>query len=58
MQRYARDNARRMHNFIPFIMQLLHGLAKRDKLAPLVEKATAKAKLRAQTAQQVSQPKP
>jgi hypothetical protein len=42
-----------MHNFIPFIMQLLHGLAKRDKLAPLVEKATAKAKLRAQTAQQV-----
>lgn len=45
--RYAKENARRRHNFIPFIMQLLQGLAKRDKLEPLIASATERAKARA-----------
>jgi len=48
--RYTKENARRRHNFIPFIMQLLQGLAQRDKLAPLVASATERAKTRAAAA--------
>ena len=49
-ERYAKENARRRHNFIPFIMQLLQGLARRDKLEPLVASATERAKTRAESA--------
>jgi len=45
-QRYARENARRRHNFIPFIMNLLQGLADKQKLAPLIESAERKAEAR------------
>ena len=48
--RYAKENARRRHNFIPFVMHLLQGLAKRDKLAPLIESATQRAQARAAAA--------
>ena len=48
--RYAKENARRRHNFIPLIMQLLQGLAKRGKLEPLVASATERAKARAEAA--------
>jgi hypothetical protein len=30
-RRYRAENARRRHNFIPFIMALLRGLAERHK---------------------------
>mmetsp|Transcript_42828 Transcript_42828/g.67138 ORF Transcript_42828/g.67138 Transcript_42828/m.67138 type:complete len:113 (+) Transcript_42828:275-613(+) len=42
--RFRKENARRKHNFIPFIIQLLRGLAKKKKLGPLIDSATEKAK--------------
>jgi len=38
-QRYKIENARRRHNYTPFIVELLKILAKEGKLVPLVEKA-------------------
>jgi len=42
--RFDKENARRKHNFIPFIIQLLQGLATAGKLSGLREAAEAKAK--------------
>ncbi|RUS16821.1 ubiquitin carboxyl-terminal hydrolase [Endogone sp. FLAS-F59071] len=41
-RRYKRENALRKHNFIPLIYNLLHALAKRGELAPLIEEAKKK----------------
>ncbi|KAI1724137.1 ubiquitin carboxyl-terminal hydrolase, family 1 domain-containing protein [Ditylenchus destructor] len=38
-RRYKLENARRRHNYTPFIVELLKVLAKEKKLVPLVEKA-------------------
>lgn len=38
-RRYKIENARRRHNYTPFIVELLKILAKENKLVPLVEKA-------------------
>uniref|UniRef100_A0A7S0YYI3 Ubiquitin carboxyl-terminal hydrolase n=1 Tax=Hemiselmis tepida TaxID=464990 RepID=A0A7S0YYI3_9CRYP len=48
--RFDKENARRKHNFIPFIIQLLQGLASVGKLAGLREAAEARAKEKAATA--------
>lgn len=37
MKRYRKENVRRRHNYIPFIVELLKILAKEGKLVPLVE---------------------
>jgi ubiquitin carboxyl-terminal hydrolase L5 len=42
------ENARRRHNFIPFIVALLKTLAANQKLQPLIDAATKKAKARAE----------
>lgn len=42
-QRYRIENARRRHNYTPFIVELLKILAKEDKLVPLVEKCVKEA---------------
>ncbi|XP_064616325.1 ubiquitin carboxyl-terminal hydrolase isozyme L5-like [Liolophura sinensis] len=42
MERYKKENIRRKHNYLPFIMELLKILAKEQKLVPLVEKAKEK----------------
>lgn len=39
---FKRENALRKHNFIPLIYHLLHALAKRGELAPLIEEAKKK----------------
>mmetsp|Transcript_40594 Transcript_40594/g.83036 ORF Transcript_40594/g.83036 Transcript_40594/m.83036 type:complete len:366 (-) Transcript_40594:416-1513(-) len=44
--RYQRENARRRHNFVPFIFQLLQGLAKEKALGGLMKEAEAKAQKR------------
>uniref|UniRef100_A0A1I7TNT2 Ubiquitin carboxyl-terminal hydrolase n=1 Tax=Caenorhabditis tropicalis TaxID=1561998 RepID=A0A1I7TNT2_9PELO len=46
MATYRKENARRRHNYTPFIIQLLKILAKEGKLVPLVEKAYETAKER------------
>lgn len=43
---YKKENARRRHNFIPFIYQLLHSLAKEGKLEDATKKAEEKASAR------------
>eukprot|EP00285_Hemiselmis_virescens_P008886 CAMPEP_0173392256 /NCGR_PEP_ID=MMETSP1356-20130122/18852_1 /TAXON_ID=77927 ORGANISM="Hemiselmis virescens, Strain PCC157" /NCGR_SAMPLE_ID=MMETSP1356 /ASSEMBLY_ACC=CAM_ASM_000847 /LENGTH=359 /DNA_ID=CAMNT_0014350003 /DNA_START=67 /DNA_END=1146 /DNA_ORIENTATION=+ len=45
--RFDKENARRRHNFIPFIIQLLQGLASVGKLKGLVEAAETKVKAKA-----------
>jgi ubiquitin carboxyl-terminal hydrolase L5 len=50
-RRYRAENARRRHNFIPFIMALLRGLAERHKLQPLIDQAAERARARAPGAQ-------
>lgn len=47
-ERWAIENRRRKHNYLPFIINLLTELAKRKQLMPLVE--AAKARKRAQAA--------
>jgi len=42
MKRYRKENARRRHNYIPFIVELLKILAKEGKLVPLVERELEK----------------
>jgi len=42
-RRYRIENARRRHNYTPFIVELLKLLAKEGKLVPLVEKALQEA---------------
>lgn len=37
--RYKAENARRRHNYLPFLMELLKCLAKEGKLVPLMEQA-------------------
>lgn len=41
-QRYAAENVRRRHNYVPFIVELLHTLGRAGKLDVLVDNATAK----------------
>lgn len=41
--RYEREMARRRHNYLPFIIELLKILAEEKKLMPLYEKAKEKA---------------
>ena len=41
---YRQENARRRHNFIPFIISLLKSLAERNLLQPLIDAAAQKAK--------------
>lgn len=36
--RYRRENARRRHNYLPFIIEILRILAKEGRLVPMVEK--------------------
>lgn len=36
--RYRRENARRRHNYLPFIVEILRILAKEGRLVPMVEK--------------------
>uniref|UniRef100_A0A914DZH2 Ubiquitin carboxyl-terminal hydrolase n=1 Tax=Acrobeloides nanus TaxID=290746 RepID=A0A914DZH2_9BILA len=42
MKRYRKENVRRRHNYIPFIVEMLKILAKEGKLVPLVEQALDK----------------
>mmetsp|Transcript_22654 Transcript_22654/g.55916 ORF Transcript_22654/g.55916 Transcript_22654/m.55916 type:complete len:360 (+) Transcript_22654:159-1238(+) len=46
--RFDKENARRRHNFIPFIVQLLKALAGAGKLSGLIKSGEAKAKVRAE----------
>ncbi|ESO84586.1 hypothetical protein LOTGIDRAFT_236234 [Lottia gigantea] len=39
MNRYKKENIRRRHNYLPFIMELLKILAKEQELLPLIQKA-------------------
>jgi ubiquitin carboxyl-terminal hydrolase L5 len=41
---YRQENARRRHNFIPFIIALLKSLAAKQQLQPLIDAASKKAK--------------
>ena len=41
---WARENKRRKHNYIPFIVKMIEELAKRGELAALREKAAETAK--------------
>uniref|UniRef100_A0A0K0DB70 Ubiquitin carboxyl-terminal hydrolase n=1 Tax=Angiostrongylus cantonensis TaxID=6313 RepID=A0A0K0DB70_ANGCA len=38
---YRRENARRRHNYLPFIVEILRILAKEGRLVPMVEKVSA-----------------
>ena len=38
-ERWRRENARRKHNYVPLIFNLLQAMAERDELMPLVQKA-------------------
>ena len=40
---WQRENIRRRHNYLPFIMELLKGLAAEGQLAPIYERAKEKA---------------
>ncbi len=40
---WARDNVRRKHNYLPFIVELLKGLAQEGKLRDVYETAKTKA---------------
>mmetsp|Transcript_98284 Transcript_98284/g.281216 ORF Transcript_98284/g.281216 Transcript_98284/m.281216 type:complete len:346 (-) Transcript_98284:97-1134(-) len=40
---WKQENMRRKHNYIPFVMALMKALAEKGKLAPMVDKANAKA---------------
>ena len=40
---WKQENMRRKHNYIPFVMALIKALAEKGKLAPMVDKANAKA---------------
>lgn len=42
MKRYKIENARRKHNYLPLIVEILKLLAKDGKLVPLYERAKAK----------------
>ncbi|KJH46830.1 ubiquitin carboxyl-terminal hydrolase, family 1 [Dictyocaulus viviparus] len=43
---YRRENARRRHNYLPFIVEILRILAKEGRLVPMVEKAQINARSR------------
>ncbi|KAJ1349251.1 hypothetical protein KIN20_004728 [Parelaphostrongylus tenuis] len=43
---YRRENARRRHNYLPFIVEILRILAKEGRLVPMVEKAQVSARSR------------
>ncbi|KAK5976822.1 Ubiquitin carboxyl-terminal hydrolase, partial [Trichostrongylus colubriformis] len=43
---YRRENARRRHNYLPFIVEILRILAKEGRLVPMVEKAQLNARSR------------
>ena len=45
-EKYAKENERRRHNYVPFVFALLKKLAEKGKLDGLVEKATEKTKER------------
>lgn len=47
--RYRKENVRRRHNYVPFILEMLKILAKEEKLVPLVEQAINQAEKRAST---------
>ncbi|CAI5442432.1 unnamed protein product [Caenorhabditis angaria] len=47
IQQYQKENARRRHNYLPFVVELLKVLAKEGKLIPLFDKAINQAKERA-----------
>lgn len=40
-ERWRTENARRKHNYVPLIFNLLQAMAERDELMPLVHKASA-----------------
>eukprot|EP00892_Ulva_mutabilis_P000813 jgi/Ulvmu1/10732/UM068_0020.1 len=40
-ERWRTENARRKHNYVPLIFNLLQAMAERDELLPLVQKAAA-----------------
>ena len=42
-EQWKRENIRRRHNYLPFIVELLKGLAAEGKLMPMYEKAKEKA---------------
>ena len=46
--KYKQENARRRHNFIPFIIELLKTLAANQKLQPLIDAAVKKSKSKAE----------
>ncbi|EGT38638.1 hypothetical protein CAEBREN_14335 [Caenorhabditis brenneri] len=48
MAMYSKENARRRHNYTPFIVQLMKILAKESKFVPLVENSYQAAKQKAQ----------
>lgn len=41
-RQYKAENARRRHNYIPFTLALLKGLAKNNMLSDCIEKANTK----------------
>jgi ubiquitin carboxyl-terminal hydrolase L5 len=43
MERYREENDRRRHNYIPFIVTLLRGLAREGRLQPMYERGQKKA---------------
>ncbi|XGW11254.1 hypothetical protein V3C99_012619 [Haemonchus contortus] len=53
---YRRENARRRHNYLPFIVEILRILAKEGRLVPMVEKAQLNARSRLKRESKQAQP--